>query len=54
MKAVLQRVKFAKVAVGQAPHPQQIVGEIAHGVLVYLGLGHDDTCLLYTSPSPRD
>ena len=43
MKAVLQRVKFAKVAVGQAPHQQQIVGEIAHGVLVYLGLGHDDT-----------
>ena len=43
MKAVLQRVKFAKVAVNQAPHPHQIVGEIAHGVLVYLGLGHDDT-----------
>lgn len=43
MKAVLQRVKFAKVAVNQAPHPQQIVGEIVHGVLVYLGLGHDDT-----------
>jgi len=43
MKAVLQRVKFAKVAVGQAPHQQQIVGEIAHGVLAYLGLGHDDT-----------
>ena len=43
MKAVLQRVKFAKVAVNQAPHPQQIVGEIAQGVLVYLGLGHDDT-----------
>ena len=43
MKAVLQRVKFAKVAVNQAPHPKQIVGEIAHGVLVYLGLGHDDT-----------
>lgn len=43
MKAVLQRVKFAKVAVNQAPNPQQIVGEIAHGVLVYLGLGHDDT-----------
>nr|WP_313014518.1 D-aminoacyl-tRNA deacylase [Moraxella sp. CTOTU48841] len=43
MKAVLQRVKFAKVEVGEAPHPQQIVGEIAHGVLVYLGLGHDDT-----------
>ena len=46
MKAVLQRVKFAKVAVGQAPYPQQIVGEIAHGVLVYLGLGHDDTLLM--------
>ncbi|WP_268161822.1 D-aminoacyl-tRNA deacylase, partial [Pasteurella multocida] len=43
MKAVLQRVKFAKVAVSHAPHPQQIVGEIAHGLLVYLGLGHDDT-----------
>ena len=43
MKAVLQRVKFAKVAVNRAPHPQQIVGEITHGVLVYLGLGHDDT-----------
>lgn len=43
MKAVLQRVKFAKVAVNHAPHPQQIVGEIAYGVLVYLGLGHDDT-----------
>nr|WP_309593627.1 D-aminoacyl-tRNA deacylase [Moraxella osloensis] len=43
MKAVLQRVKFAKVEVGQAPHQQQIVGEIAHGLLVYLGLGHDDT-----------
>ena len=43
MKAVLQRVKFAKVAVSQAPHQQKIVGEIAHGVLVYLGLGHDDT-----------
>ena len=43
MKAVLQRVKFAKVAVNHAPHPQQIVGEIAQGVLVYLGLGHDDT-----------
>ena len=43
MKAVLQRVKFAKVAVNQAPHQQQIVGGIAHGVLVYLGLGHDDT-----------
>ena len=36
-------MKFAKVEVGQAPHQQQIVGEIAHGVLVYLGLGHDDT-----------
>lgn len=43
MKAVLQRVKFAKVAVNHGPHPQQIVGEIAHGVLVYLGLGRDDT-----------
>ena len=43
MKAVLQRVKFAKVAVNHAPHPQQIVGEIAHGGLVYLGVGPEDT-----------
>lgn len=38
MKAVLQRVKFAKVEVDQVT-----VGEISQGVLVYLGLGHDDT-----------
>ena len=37
MKAVIQRVKFAKVEVNQ-----QVVGEISHGILVYLGLGHDD------------
>lgn len=37
MKAVIQRVKFAKVEVSQ-----HVVGEIEQGVLVYLGLGHDD------------
>ena len=37
MKAVIQRVKFAKVEVNQ-----QVVGEISYGILVYLGLGHDD------------
>lgn len=37
MKAVIQRVKFAKVEVNQ-----HVVGEIEQGVLVYLGLGHDD------------
>ncbi len=37
MKAVIQRVKFAKVEVNQ-----QVVGKISHGILVYLGLGHDD------------
>lgn len=38
MKAVLQRVHFAKVEVNGT-----IIGEIQQGVLVYLGLGHDDT-----------
>lgn len=38
MKAVIQRVTFAKVEVDE-----KIVGEISHGILVYLGLGHDDT-----------
>ena len=38
MKAVIQRVTFAKVEVDE-----KIVGEINHGILVYLGLGHDDT-----------
>lgn len=38
MKAVLQRVHFAKVEVNGT-----IVGEIQQGVLVYLGLGHNDT-----------
>ncbi len=38
MKAVIQRVTFANVMVNE-----QIVGEIQQGVLVYLGLGHDDT-----------
>lgn len=37
MKAVIQRVKFAKVEVDE-----KTVGEISHGILVYLGLGHDD------------
>lgn len=43
MKAVLQRVKFAKVEINHVPHKKEIVGEISHGLLVYLGLGHDDT-----------
>lgn len=37
MKAVIQRVNFAKVEVNQ-----QLIGEINHGILVYLGLGHTD------------
>lgn len=38
MKAVIQRVNFAKVAVDST-----VVGQIEQGILVYLGLGHDDT-----------
>ena len=38
MKAVIQRVRFAKVEV-----KGQLIGEIEQGILVYLGLGHEDT-----------
>lgn len=38
MKAVIQRVTFANVHVDG-----QLIGAIDQGVLVYLGLGHDDT-----------
>lgn len=38
MRAVLQRVRRAKVTVGGA-----VVGEIAHGWLVLLGVGPNDT-----------
>ena len=38
MKAVIQRVQHAKVEVANTP-----IGEIQQGLLVYLGLGHDDT-----------
>lgn len=41
MKAVIQRVKFAKVEV-----EGEIVGDIGQGILVYLGLAHDDDLAL--------
>ncbi len=41
MKAIIQRVKFAKVEV-----EGEIVGEIEQGILVYLGLGHEDDLAL--------
>lgn len=37
MKVVIQRVSFAKVEVDK-----KTIGEIAQGILVYLGLGHED------------
>lgn len=37
MKAVIQRVRFSKVEV-----EGKLVGEIQQGILVYLGLGHND------------
>lgn len=38
MRALIQRVKHAKVEVDQ-----QVVGEIEHGLLVFVGLGKNDT-----------
>ena len=38
MRAVVQRVSRAKVSVGE-----WISGEIGHGLLVLLGVGHEDT-----------
>jgi D-aminoacyl-tRNA deacylase len=38
MRAIVQRVSRARVTVGN-----QIVGEISRGLLVLLGVGHDDT-----------
>ncbi|WP_340680610.1 D-aminoacyl-tRNA deacylase [Paraglaciecola sp.] len=38
MKGLIQRVKYAKVEVAGA-----IVGEIQHGLLVFLGVEHSDT-----------
>ncbi len=38
MKAVIQRVQDASVSVEGT-----ITGQIDHGLLVYLGIGHDDT-----------
>ncbi|MGH0052858.1 MAG: D-aminoacyl-tRNA deacylase [Sphaerochaetaceae bacterium] len=38
MKAIIQRVKKASVTVEET-----VTGEIDHGLLVYLGIGHDDT-----------
>jgi D-aminoacyl-tRNA deacylase len=38
MRAVVQRVSHAKVTVNQ-----QVSGEIGVGLLVLLGVGHDDT-----------
>jgi D-tyrosyl-tRNA(Tyr) deacylase len=39
MRAVVQRVKSARVTVGN-----EVVGEIGPGLVVFLGVGEDDTC----------
>ena len=38
MRAVVQRVKRARVEVGG-----RTVGDVGHGLLVFLGVGHEDT-----------
>ena len=40
MKALIQRVSCASVSVDQ-----QCIGKIDHGVLAYIGLGHDDSLI---------
>ena len=42
--------------VADAPSRPSVVGDRSVGVFgfVYPGKGHDEVCLLYTSPSPRD
>ena len=47
MRAVIQKVKKASVSVDN-----KLVSEIGYGFMILLGV--KDTCLLYTSPSPRD
>lgn len=37
MRLVIQRVKYASVTV-----EEQVIGRIGHGLLVFLGVGHDD------------
>ena len=39
MKAVLQRVRHAKVEVDK-----RVVGKISKGMLIFLGVGKEDTC----------
>lgn len=38
MRAVLQRVKSAQVAIGD-----RIIGKIGHGMVLFLGIGREDT-----------
>lgn len=38
MRLVIQRVKYASVTV-----EEQVIGRIGHGLLVFLGVGHDDS-----------
>lgn len=40
MRLVIQRVKYASVTVDN-----QVIGKIGHGLLVFLGVGHDDSRL---------
>ncbi len=43
MKAVVQRVQFARVKVQTAPGQQEDSGAIEKGLLTLLGVGHGDT-----------
>src|ERR1700757_4631918 len=43
MRAVVQRVSRAKVTIDDRPNSDRISGEIGLGLLVLLGVGHEDT-----------
>ena len=53
MRAVAQRVTSASVIVDSDTPTAEIVGKIAHGLLVYLGVGMDDSAADVTAMTEK-